>query len=97
MNWVVIPEYSLIPSLNWFITDFLGTCCRCGVDIFLMLSGALSLGRDWDIKSFLGKRIPRITYPYLFWATLLISIMLVAVYFNPDLLKLFFGISHSFI
>lgn len=50
----VAPEV-LGPSLSWLMVDFYGTCCRCGVDIFLMLSGALSLGRDWDIKSFLGK------------------------------------------
>ena len=45
----------------------MGTFFRCGVDIFLMLSGALSLGRIWDIKSFLGKRLPRIVEPFLFW------------------------------
>ena len=27
---------------------------RCGVDLFLVLSGALSLGREWTIKEFLG-------------------------------------------
>ena len=30
-----------------------------------MLSGALSLGRQWNIKSFLSKRLPRIVYPFL--------------------------------
>ena len=50
---VVYPEYALFPTFNWWMTDFLATCCRCGVDIFLMLSGALSLGRVWDIRTFL--------------------------------------------
>ena len=61
-------DYGLIPSLNWFIADFLCNSARIGVDLFLILSGALSLGREWDIKSFLSKRIPRIVAPFLFWA-----------------------------
>lgn len=77
------------PTFNWLITDFLGTCCRCGVDIFLMLSGALSLGRVWDIKSFLGKRIPRITAPYLFWSCLLIFGMILVCIQYPDIQLIF--------
>ena len=84
----VAPEV-LGPSLSWLMVDFYGTCCRCGVDIFLMLSGALSLGRDWDIKSFLGKRLPRITAPYLFWSCLLIFGMLLVVTIYPHLINVF--------
>ncbi|MEE0939181.1 acyltransferase family protein [Methanobrevibacter sp.] len=70
-NGLVVKEFSPHPSLNWWITDVLAACSRCGVDIFLMLSGALSLGRVWDIKSFLGKRLPRIAGPFLFWGFVL--------------------------
>ena len=65
-------------SPTWFICDINSVCFRIGVDLFLMLSGALSLGRDWTIKSFLSRRIPRIVAPFLFW-TLLISIVLLLV------------------
>ena len=58
----------------------MGTSIRFGVDLFLMLSGALSLGRDWDIKPFLSKRIPRITLPFLFWGFVL-SMVYVAIAF----------------
>ena len=51
----VISEYAAIPSIKWLFTQFLGIPFRIGVDLFLMLSGALSLGRVWDIKTFLGK------------------------------------------
>uniref|UniRef100_UPI00388FC0A0 acyltransferase n=1 Tax=Methanobrevibacter sp. TaxID=66852 RepID=UPI00388FC0A0 len=77
--------YNVIPSYSWLVHDFMRTCCRCGVDIFLMLSGALSLGRDWSIRSFLGKRIPRIVYPFLFWGILLAAIIFVAIYYFPVL------------
>ena len=70
-------------TLDWFICDFLGSCCRMGVLLFLMLAGALSLGRDWDIKSFLGKRIPRIVMPFLFWGFVLSAIVALFVWFYP--------------
>ena len=78
-------EYS-IPTLKWLFNDFVVTFFRCGVDIFLMLSGALSLGRVWDIKTFLGKRIPRIVSPFLFWGFVL-SLVLVVISLNfPNLI-----------
>ena len=73
---LVVSEYPF--SWNWFITDIMGTCFKCGVDLFLMLSGALSLGRVWDIKTFLGKRLPRIISPFLFWGFVL-SVMMVII------------------
>lgn len=71
-------------NLNWFINCFLGAN-KIGVDIFLMLSGALSLGRVWDIRSFLGKRLPRITAPFLFWGFIIGIICFFAALYVPDL------------
>ena len=61
----------------------------CGVDIFLMLSGALSLGRKWDIKSFLGKRIPRIIIPFLFWGFVLCLVRWILISFTD--INILFG------
>lgn len=44
-----------------------------------MLSGALLLGRVWDIKSFLGKRIPRIVLPFVFWGLILTFLLILIV------------------
>lgn len=46
----------VIPPFRWIFTDFMLNPMRCGVDIFLMLSGALSLGRDWETFGFLKKK-----------------------------------------
>lgn len=80
MKALSVGDFATIPSLKWLITDFSLTFFRIGVLLFLMLSGALSLGRDWDIKSFLGKRIPRIVLPYLFWGFIL-SLVVIACAF----------------
>ena len=89
LSYVVVWDYSTIPSLNWFIADFLGTFFRCGVDLFLMLSGALSLGRVWEIKPFLAKRLPRIIYPFLLWGFVLTLVIFLISIFIPDAVSMF--------
>lgn len=64
---------------------FANNSFRIGVDLFLMLSGALSLGRDWEIKDFLGKRLPRIIKPFVFWAIVCSLILIVATFFIPKI------------
>lgn len=46
-----------------------------------MLAGALSLGREWTIKEFLGKRVPRIVEPFVFWGLITGAIAVVISYF----------------
>ena len=45
---------------------------RMGVPIFLMISGALLLNKDYDLSFFLKKRFSRIIYPFIFWVTILV-------------------------
>ncbi len=79
----VMAEYDVIPSLGWIFSQTLGNCFRIGVDLFLMLAGALSLGRVWTIREFLGKRIPRIVSPFIFWGLVLSAIgILLSYYFG---------------
>lgn len=77
----ILPGYGIIPSYKWIYAQIMGNSFRIGVDLFLMLSGALSLGRVWDIKTFLGKRIPRIVAPFLFWGLILSLILIGLSYF----------------
>ena len=82
-TWFLNTGKMVIGSLNWYVTDMLNF--RLGVDLFLMLAGALSLGRDWDIKTFLGKRIPRIVGPFIFWGLILSVFLISCSYFFPDI------------
>ena len=84
-NGLATQEFVTGPTLDWIINCFIG-CNKLGVDLFLMLSGALSLGRVWDIKSFLGKRIPRIASPFLFWGLLIGTFMFLSLIYAPDVL-----------
>lgn len=44
---------------------------RIGVPIFLMISGALLLNREYDLSDFLKRRFARIIYPFIFWIILI--------------------------
>ena len=86
----IVNEYGVLPSPVWFIFDFMILDFRTGVVLFLMLSGALSLGREWSIRSFLGKRLPRIIAPFLFWGFVLSILMIsVAYVFHIGWIKTF--------
>lgn len=86
----VLSGYGTVPSFEWIYTQFIGNSFRIGVDLFLVLSGALSLGRDWTIKSFLSKRLPRIISPFLFWGIVLsITLISLSYFFNYPYIQSF--------
>ena len=53
---------------------------RFGVPVFLLISGALLLGRDEDILVFYKKRVVRICYPLLFF---ILIVYIFQIYKNP--------------
>lgn len=46
-----------------------------GVPLFVMLSGALLLGKDEPIKTFFQKRLARLLYPFLLWSVVVYVIL----------------------
>lgn len=46
---------------------------RIGVPIFLMISGALLLNRDYELYDFIKRRFTRIIYPFIFWIILILA------------------------
>lgn len=89
----IASEFAVIPSIRWLFSQFTGNNLRIGVDLFLMLAGALSLGREWTIKEFLGKRIPRIVEPFLFWGFVTGTIAIIISYYFGYKFIFFFDIN----
>lgn len=75
-------------TFSWFMADVMANCFWMAIGLFLMLTGALSLGRVWDIKSFLGKRIPRIVYPFVFWGFILSIFLILSSYLFPNIVHI---------
>ena len=80
MHYNISTIYSFSGAFETFANNFF----RIGIALFLMLSGALLLGRDWDVKSFFSKRIPRIVKPFVFWSLVFSIILISTSYIIPS-------------
>lgn len=54
-------------TLFWIFPTYLGGIGNLGVQLFIMISGALLLNRQYELKSFFKRRFSRILIPFLFW------------------------------
>lgn len=52
---------------HWWIGNVLMSLTRYAVPMFLMLSGATMITREYDVKEFYKKRLTRVILPFLFW------------------------------
>jgi len=77
----VLETYNKGSLSVWFIGDFYNTLTRFAVPVFVMISGALLLHRDYPLGDFLKKRLIRIVIPFLFWSCIYISYE----FYNEDL------------
>ena len=69
----LIMQYGKIPLSYWFWGDFYNGAARFGVPIFVMITGALLLHRDYELGFFLKKRLVRILPPFLFWSLVYVA------------------------
>ncbi|WP_407424348.1 acyltransferase [Methanobrevibacter sp.] len=65
---------------------------RIGVPIFLMISGALLLNREYpNLSDFLKRRFTRIIYPFIFWIILILAQLYYHGYNNTFMWNVFNG------
>lgn len=60
--------YGKIPMTDWWQADFFNAIVRFAVPVFVMITGALLLHREYEPWSFLKKRLSRVVIPFLFWS-----------------------------
>lgn len=53
---------------DWLAADFYNALSRFAVPVFVMITGALTFNKEYEIGSFLKKRLSRIIWPFLFWS-----------------------------
>jgi surface polysaccharide O-acyltransferase-like enzyme len=61
-------RYGKVPLADWWVADFLNAAVRFAVPVFVMITGALLLHKEYEIGSFLKKRLLRVVVPFLFWS-----------------------------
>ena len=64
----VVQNYATVDTGAWHTANIIESLCRSAVPIFVMLSGALLLGKQENIDTFYNKRIKKIGLPFLCWS-----------------------------
>jgi len=64
----LLMQYGKVPMSEWWSADLLNALTRFGVPVFVMITGALLLPKEYEIGSFLKKRLGRVVVPFLFWS-----------------------------
>lgn len=63
-----VVKFGKISNFDWNVANFYDSISRYAVPVFFMISGALLLGRTFEIKDFLKNRLGKIIPPFLFWS-----------------------------
>ncbi|QZL00437.1 acyltransferase family protein [Flavobacterium psychrophilum] len=64
----LVMKFGKISNFDWNVANIYDSMSRYAVPVFFMISGALLLGRDSEIKDFLKNRLGKILPPFLFWS-----------------------------
>jgi surface polysaccharide O-acyltransferase-like enzyme len=61
-------NYKMASLGNWVAADIYNAATRFAVPVFVMITGALLLGKDYELGDFVKKRLGRLLLPFLFWS-----------------------------
>ncbi|MDB5145406.1 MAG: acyltransferase family protein [Mucilaginibacter sp.] len=65
--------FKTVQTSTWLVADFYNALVRFAVPVFVMISGALLLHREYELGDFLKRRLTRIIWPFLFWSLIYIG------------------------
>jgi len=63
----VLYKYNQVPNTDWWVGNIYDSFVRFSVPMFLMITGALLLGKQTSYPDFLKKKVIRILLPFAFW------------------------------
>jgi len=69
---LLLMQNGKVPFNDWLVADFLNALVRFAVPVFVMITGALLLPREYELGSFLKKRLTRVVIPFIFWSLIYI-------------------------
>jgi len=70
---VLLAAYGKVPPADWFTADVFNALVRFAVPVFVMVTGALTFQREYELGDFLKRRLTRIITPFLFWSLVYIG------------------------
>jgi len=70
---VLLAQYGNVPFSDWLTADIYNALTRFAVPVFVMITGALLLHREYELGDFFKKRLSRVITPFLFWSLIYIA------------------------
>lgn len=70
---VLLAQYGKVPFNDWLTADFYNAVVRFAVPVFVMITGALLLHREYELDDFFKKRLSKVITPFLFWSLVYIG------------------------
>ena len=74
---VFAKNMNILNTSGWIISVFFDCCRDFSIPIFVMVSGALLVNKDYSVITFIKKKFNRILIPYIFWAIMFILFALI--------------------
>ncbi|WP_310558780.1 acyltransferase family protein [Flavobacterium sp.] len=71
----ITAKFGTISFISWTIGNVYNSSVRFCVPIFVMITGALLLPRDYEISDFLKKKVGRIVLPFVFWGSIYVAFL----------------------
>ena len=69
----LLAQFGKVAVGDWLTADIFNALTRFAVPAFVMITGALLLHKEYEIGSFLKKRLSRVVIPFLFWSLVYIA------------------------
>lgn len=69
----LLNKWDKLPFDFWMWGNAYDSLSRASVPLFIMLSGALILGKQEDTRLFFKKRFSKLLFPFIFWVTVYIN------------------------
>jgi len=70
---VLLAQYGKVSFADWLTADIYNAIVRFAVPVFVMITGALLLHREYELGDFFKKRLSRVVTPFLFWSLVYIG------------------------
>ncbi|MDN5284575.1 MAG: hypothetical protein JWR38_849 [Mucilaginibacter sp.] len=61
------------PAQQWLVADIYNALVRFAVPVFVMITGALLLNKEYELTDFLKKRLGRLIIPFIFWSLIYVA------------------------
>lgn len=66
----ITAKFGTISFISWTFGNVYNSSVRFCVPVFVMITGALLLQKDYEISDFLKKKVGRIVLPFVFWGSI---------------------------